>query len=184
VALVSTSAGRLAEVTFGLPSLAGRLARLVVPPVWVGLGPRATFVDARRERGEGSDLAWSLTRRLSFGGRDVSPALVDLMERMIAATPTEVISAFAPAFLSHDKLEALGALRETSVLVLVGDADVLTPGDHARAIADTLPDAESVVLPGAGHMVMLERPGLVNLWLRTLARRALERADAEGVVAG
>lgn len=183
VALVATSAGRLAEVTLGLPRLAGRVARRVVPRAWVGMGARAAFVDTRRERGKGNDLSYAVTRRLSFGSNDVSPALVDLMERMIAQTSTEVIAAFAPAFLSHDKLQALGALRGTSVLVLVGDADVLTPTDHAHAIADALPDAESVVLPGAGHMVMLERPQLVSLWLRTLVARALARAVAEGVPA-
>lgn len=179
VALISTSAGRMAEVTLGLPRLVGPIVRRAVPRVWAGLGLRGALLDARRSKGQGSDLSYSLTRRLSFGSRDVSPALVDLMERMVSQTPTEVISDFAATFLSHDKLRALENLRHTSVLVLVGDADVLTPSGHAEAIAAALPDAESVVLPGAGHMVMLERPELVSLWLRALVARALERARSQ-----
>jgi pimeloyl-ACP methyl ester carboxylesterase len=42
-------------------------------------------------------------------------------------------------------------------------------------MADALPDAELVVVPGAGHMVMLERPAVVDAALR----RLLERAAAE-----
>jgi len=34
------------------------------------------------------------------------------------------------------------------------------------------------VLPGAGHMVMLERPALVDLHLRALVTRARERVAA------
>ncbi len=40
--------------------------------------------------------------------------------------------------------------------------------DHSRRMAQLLPDAELVVVQGAGHMVMLERPALVNLQLRAL----------------
>ncbi|MHB8340236.1 MAG: alpha/beta fold hydrolase, partial [Mycobacteriales bacterium] len=74
--------------------------------------------------------------------------------------------------LNHDKLAALAVLRDTPTLVLVGEADLLTPPGQSQEIADQLPDADLVVLPGAGHMVGLERPGLVNLHLRTLLSRA------------
>jgi len=179
-ALISTSSGQLAQATLGVPAFLGGFLTKVNPRVFIGVGHRARFVDRGRLRGRGSDLSWSLSRRFSFGRHsDVSPGVVDLMERMVAATPVEVMAAFLPAFLSHDKLAALAALTSTSVLVLVGDEDLLTPVRHSQAIADALPDAELVVLPGAGHMVILERPQLVNLYLRALVSRALVRvADA------
>ncbi len=43
-------------------------------------------------------------------------------------------------------------------LVLVGAQDALTPPAMAEALAAGLPDAELVVLPGAGHLAPLERP--------------------------
>jgi pimeloyl-ACP methyl ester carboxylesterase len=174
VALLCTSAGKLAQLTLGLPAGAARLGQWLFPRLLVGIGGRrARFVDAQRRRGLGNDFGYALTRRLSFGERDVSPALVDFVERMIAATPTEVIANFAPTFLSHDKLSALAALVQIPVLIVAGDADVLTPVGHAQAMAEVIGSAELVVLPGAGHLAQLERPGIVNLHLRALVRRAL-----------
>jgi pimeloyl-ACP methyl ester carboxylesterase len=172
VALVGTSAGKLAQVSLGLPAAVARLTQGITPKVWIGLGKRGTFVDARRQRGMGSDIGYALTRRLSFGDKNVSPILVEIMERMINATSAEVISAFAPAFLSHDKLAALANLRDIPVLVLNGSADVLTPPDHSDAIVAELPDAEHVVVQGAGHMVMMEQPELTNSHLRSLVSRS------------
>ena len=177
VALIGTSAGQLASVTFGLPRLAGALVAKVYPRATAMMGRRASLVDRRRTAGMGSDVSYALTRRLSFGP-GAPPSLVDFMERMIAATPAQVISDFASTFLSHDKLAALDALTGVEVLVLCGDQDALTPVEHSRAIAAALPAAELVVLPGAGHMVMLERPALVDLHLRALVTRARERVAA------
>lgn len=41
--------------------------------------------------------------------------------------------------------------------MLVGDEDRVTPVRHAAVIAQWLPHARLVVLPGAGHMLPLER---------------------------
>ena len=43
-------------------------------------------------------------------------------------------------------------------LVLVGEADALTPITAAETLARGLPDAELAVVPGAGHLTALERP--------------------------
>ena len=102
-----------------------------------------------------------MTRYLSFAS-PVPAEVLDLMDRMISETPVDVITAFAPAFLDHDKLDALTALKGIPTLVLVGDKDVLTPPEHSEAIAAALPDAEHVVVPDSGHMVILERPDVVN----------------------
>ena len=43
-------------------------------------------------------------------------------------------------------------------------------------MADALPQAQLVVVEGAGHMVALERPALVTLQLRALISRATRPA--------
>ena len=53
-------------------------------------------------RTAGGDIAFLLTRKLAYGG-DVPPSLVAFMERMIAATPIEVMTEFFDTFLEHDK---------------------------------------------------------------------------------
>jgi len=170
VALLSTSTGRLAEVTLGLPALLARVRAPIVPLLLRGARSRAALVE--RGRRIGSDLAWLLTRRYSFGSKDVSPALVEYVGQLIAATPIEVIADFYPALSSHDKLAALGTLRAVETLILVGDKDLLTPVEHSRAMAAELPSAELVVVDGAGHLAMMERAALVNLRLRAFLHRA------------
>lgn len=170
-ALLSTSAGKLASVTFGLPALAGVALQRTLPRLSIGLGRRAKIVE--RARRGGSDLSYAMTRHLSFAA-PVPTEVLDLMDRMISETSVEVISAFAPALLRHDKLAALPVLEEIPTLVLVGDKDVLTPPEHSEAIAEALPEAEFVVIPDSGHMVILERPDDVNRQLRELIRRAEE----------
>jgi pimeloyl-ACP methyl ester carboxylesterase len=112
----------------------------------------------------------SVVHRFSFGG-DVDPALVDDVEAMIGGTGVDVLAAFAPTFLDHDKLAALPVLARVPVTILVGTADLMTPVAHARTIAEALPDAELQVLPDVGHMVPTERPDVVADALRRLVER-------------
>jgi pimeloyl-ACP methyl ester carboxylesterase len=44
-------------------------------------------------------------------------------------------------------------------LFVLGGNDRMTPAAKGRALAERLPDARQVTLPGAGHMMMLEQPG-------------------------
>jgi len=169
VALVATSTGKLAEVTFGLPALFSGVNKRVLPYLTRGMQSRPAVFE--RGRRLGTDLAFVGARRVGFGP-EASPAQVEFTERMIAATPSDVIADFYGTLIDHDKLAALPVLKKVETLVLVGSADVITPPDHSRTIAQQLPDAQLVVVEGAGHMVMMERHALVNLQLRALFRRA------------
>jgi pimeloyl-ACP methyl ester carboxylesterase len=173
VALVGTAAGAFAETIFGIPGVVGRAIRPVAPDLIRLAGQRARLIEQGRRRG--SDVAFLLTRSLSYGA-DVPPSLVAVMERMISATSIEVMTEFFDTFLTHDKLAALDVLRDVPTLVLCGEADRITPLRNSELIAEALPDAEFVVVPGAGHMVMLERPTVVDAALRRLVARAGTRA--------
>jgi pimeloyl-ACP methyl ester carboxylesterase len=173
VGLLSTAAGAFAETVFGIPGFVGRAIRPVAPGVIRVANRRAALIESGRRTG--SDIAYLLTRRFAFGG-DVPPSLVDFMERMVAHTPVEVMTEFFDTFLSHHKLEALNVLRDVDTLVLCGDKDLLTPPHNSQVMADALPDAELVLVPGAGHMVILERPAVVNAALLGLLEDARARA--------
>ena len=170
VALLSTSTGRLAEVTLGLPAITAKLRAPVLPFALRMMRTGSTIIE--RGRRLGSNVSWLLTRRYSFGSTDVSPALVEYVGSMISSTPVEVVADFFPALNAHDKLSALGVLRDVETFIAVGDRDLLTPVDHSRRMAEALPSAELLVLEGAGHLAMMERPALLNLRLRAFLHRA------------
>ena len=170
VALISTSTGKLAEVTFGFPALLSPVTRRVLPFLTRGMRSRpAAFERGRRL---GTDLAFVVSRRAAFGSGVVSPSLVEFVERMTARTPVDVIAEFVDTFLDHDKLAALAVLAPVETVVLAGSKDLITPVEHSRAIAAEMPRAQLVVVEDAGHMVQLERAALVTLHLRALIRRA------------
>ncbi|WP_380170865.1 alpha/beta hydrolase [Kineococcus sp. DHX-1] len=173
VALVATSAGGLAAVDHGLPLLGHHLVH------WAELaleraGGRYEVLE--RSRRAGADLEQRLVRHWSFAG-PVAPELVRLSARMMAQTPVDVIADLLPAFATLDEREALAGLAGRPVLVVAAERDLMTPAAHGREIADALPEAEHVLVRGAGHLVMLEHPGVVTSRLERLLARA---ADASG----
>ncbi|MFE7464798.1 alpha/beta fold hydrolase [Streptomyces sp. NPDC057499] len=170
VAFVGTSSGRLGEVTFGLPSAGVKAVRRVLPGVLRALGSQAELVE--RGRRATADLFAGLIKRYSFGSRDVDPVVERFAERLIESTPIDVVAEFYPAFTEHDESGALPAFRSVPVLILAGDKDLITPSSHSEAIADRLPDAELVIVPDAGHLVMLEHPETVTDRLADLLVRA------------
>lgn len=165
-AFIGTSAGKLSEVSFGLPAAGARAARRVLPSTLRALGAQAELVE--RGRRATADLFAGVIKRYSFGSREVDPGVARFAERLIEATPIDVVAEFYPAFAEHDKSEALPVFGGLPVLVLAGERDLITPSEHSEAIAEFLPDAELEIVPGAGHLVMLEHPEAVNAALRRL----------------
>jgi len=55
---------------------------------------------------------------------------------------------------------ALAAAAKVAVptTVILGERDMMTPAKAGKALAATIAGARTVVLPGAGHMLMAERP--------------------------
>ncbi|WP_326598615.1 alpha/beta fold hydrolase [Streptomyces sp. NBC_01803] len=175
-AFVSTSAGNLAEVTYGFPAAAVRAARRVLPGVLRALGTQPDLVDlGRRAAG---DLYAGLVRRYAFGAPgDVDPGVARFAERLIESVPVDVVAEFYPAFGPHEKWRALslfGGSGAPPVLVLAGERDEITPVAHSERIAAALPAAELVLLPGAGHLVPLEAPREVNDHLAGLLARSIQ----------
>ncbi|MGW2116767.1 alpha/beta fold hydrolase [Streptomyces zhihengii] len=169
-AFVGTSAGRLGEVNYGLPVAGVNVVRRVLPGVLRALGSQAELVE--RGRRATADLFAGLIKRYSFSSKDVDPAVARFAERLIESTPIDVVAEFYPAFTEHDKSAALPVFAGLPVLVLAGDKDLVTPTTHSEAIADLLPEAELVIVPDGGHLVMLEHPEAVTDRLADLLVRA------------
>ncbi|WP_250299349.1 alpha/beta hydrolase [Streptomyces sp. NBC_01387] len=169
-AFVGTSCGKLGEVSFGLPVAGVNAVRRVLPGVLKALGSQTELVE--RGRRATADLFAGLIKRYSFGSKDVDPGVARFAERLIEGTPIDVVAEFYPAFTDHDKADALAAVfAEVPALVLAGDNDLVTPSAHSEVVADLLPGSELVIVPDAGHLVMLEHPEVVTDRLAALLAR-------------
>jgi pimeloyl-ACP methyl ester carboxylesterase len=65
----------------------------------------------------------------------------------------------------RDGEAALRALR-CPILIICGEHDQITPLADMRELANILPGAEFVVIPGSGHLTPMEAPDAVNGALR------------------
>ncbi|MFD8593741.1 alpha/beta fold hydrolase [Kitasatospora sp. NPDC059646] len=174
VALIGTLAGGWDSVTLGLPAAGAKVLKRVAPGVVRMLGRQVELVEATRRWG--SELASVFYRRFSFGTKDVDPGVVRFAEQLLDATPIDVVAEFYPAFSLHDKQAALAALDGVPTLVMAGSKDLLTPPEYSEAIAAALPGARLVLVENAGHLLMLERPAIVDAELVGLLERAAGRA--------
>jgi pimeloyl-ACP methyl ester carboxylesterase len=88
---------------------------------------------------------------------DADPSLMELGRDDLRNTGADVL---LDDFLACDRFDVMDRLGEIEVPVLVvnGTADRLTPTKYARFLAEHIAGARLVVVEGAGHMVMLERP--------------------------
>lgn len=57
----------------------------------------------------------------------------------------------------QDALSAAAGITVPTTLIL-GERDMMTPAKAGKALAAAIPHARTVILPGAGHMMMAERP--------------------------
>jgi pimeloyl-ACP methyl ester carboxylesterase len=65
--------------------------------------------------------------------------------------------------------DALVAAAQVTVptTIILGERDMMTPAKAGKALASALPHARTVVLRGAGHMMMMERPDELLAALRS-----------------
>jgi pimeloyl-ACP methyl ester carboxylesterase len=181
VALVSTSSGGLDDLDFGLPHLLTRVRAAVLPLAAWTMRRRPAF--AERTRQLAKDVVSAATWSLSFSSTDVDPALGRYVDAMIAGTPVDVIAEFYPAIAGLDATGALEPLALVPTLVLTGSADKMIPETHSVRIVEQLGRIaehapEFVVVPGAGHLVLLERPDQVTAALSALLRRVAAEQGA------
>jgi pimeloyl-ACP methyl ester carboxylesterase len=79
--------------------------------------------------------------------------------QMLQVAPQTIHDDFV-ACDAFDVMERLGKIR-CPTLVICGTEDRLTPLKYSRYLVDRIANAELELIPGAGHMVMIEKPELV-----------------------
>src|ERR1700759_2838477 len=59
---------------------------------------------------------------------------------------------------AYQNAAAAAATVQVPTTLVLGERDMMTPAKAGRALAAVIPNARTVVLRGAGHMMMVERP--------------------------
>lgn len=124
----------------------------------------ATWTEAPR-----ADTLFLLTRAIGLSP-NADPAHIAFTEQLLAECPARVKAALGPTLTSLRLRHAAERLTMPGV-VMVGDADRLTPDKQARRLADSLPQAELVMLADVGHMAPLEAHEEVTTRLRDLTEK-------------
>lgn len=122
---------------------------------------RAARDDSIMLLGEGGhEPFWEGLRPKLFAA-DVEPAVAARARELAFDQPLTALVAAQETIRDRQDSRPTLASIDAPVLVLVGDEDVLTPPADAEAMAAALPDARLVRVPGAGHLLPLERPDAV-----------------------
>jgi pimeloyl-ACP methyl ester carboxylesterase len=171
---VSTSAEGHAHTRYGLPP---RLATLMRAGETLGAGLLARSGAWRPHRAVLPALRPAL-RWLLFGDHYDDDAL-GITLRGVGRASLRSIGGFRSSIGAQQRLGTLAALGDVPAAVLVGDRDRLTPPPCAESIAGALPGAELTVCPGAGHMLLLERPAEVSAALVSITEQAARSTAAE-----
>ena len=96
------------------------------------------------------------------------PQLREFVYAIIAAQPVDgIIGALRVLAERPDQASLLRTLK-LPLVVVHGDADALIPVERAMDIKKAVPNSSLKILPGAGHMPMLERPDATAAALRLL----------------
>ena len=132
----------------------------VVGLVLVATGARLRVAPAILE-GIRSDFERSaeLVTRFAWS-QGTPPMLTELGRQALLETGSDVLLG---DFTACDRFDVMRRLKEIEAptLVIVGSADQLTSVKYTRFLVEHISGARLVIIEGAGHMVMLERPAEV-----------------------
>ena len=124
----------------------GRAARLSM---------RAVLAEARSACRRRPDAAEAAVR----GTRSREPELVERTRRLILANASDAIDQAIVAMMERPDSTPDLASVNVPALVVVGEQDAMTPPADAERLHAALPRSILTVIPGAGHLSNLERPG-------------------------
>ena len=110
---------------------------------------------------------WGLGQRAELGGC-LAPGLWmhGGAQRLLEQSRPGVLYADLAACNAYEGALDAAAKVKVPATVIVGERDMMTPAKAGRTLAAAIADARTVLLEGAGHMMMSERPDEVLAAMR------------------
>ncbi|EHR60587.1 3-oxoadipate enol-lactonase [Saccharomonospora cyanea] len=157
--LVGLSLGGMIGMWLGAhrPSRIDRLvlcctsAKLGTPQTWRERATQATT------KGMVSIADGSITRWFTPGWIQANPGLAKEFHHMTATVPARGYASCCAAIGGMDLRDALPSITAPT-LVVAGADDPATPPEHARLIAERIPDARLEIVDDAAHLGNVEQP--------------------------
>ena len=171
---ISVGAAHLAGISFGgmiaqyfaarFPARVLSLTLLSTSPAFGldGTSPdewraaRLVALDAGRQP---ADFAADLLS--SIAGPHATAEALAGQQAAMARVPGVALRNSIDCLVTHDSRPLLPTI-DAPTLCVVGELDHETPVTYAFALADLIPNARLVVVPGAGHLLNVEAPDVVN----------------------
>jgi 3-oxoadipate enol-lactonase len=129
------------------------------------------------ERGDPEMLYWTSVH-LNFSADYVAKTRHSA-EEMIKRYGALDMASFVELMKSFYALDNTSELPKIScpTLVVVGEDDLIKGKEYARIIANQIPGAEYVVIPGSGHALCLDKPDPLNTLLIGFVLKNQKTAD-------
>ncbi|MGI8523586.1 MAG: alpha/beta fold hydrolase [Nocardioides sp.] len=175
VGLVSSTAGGLEPHRILVPLLPSGLGGQLTARAVALLARAPRSIDGLRRIGKA--VAMVVTDDFAFGD-DVPSSYVEFVDRMLSATPFEVVAEFFPTLGGLDKFAVVHTLAAVPTAIVCGTEDKLTSIGHSRKLHSMIEGSTLLECEGAGHMVLIERHAEVNAELDRLLAAAADRVDS------
>jgi pimeloyl-ACP methyl ester carboxylesterase len=126
-----------------------------------------------RGRNVSRSLIGPVLRAASYSDLHVSRSLDAFSQQMMNGTPIATLVGFLEALEKHDETAGLWTLLKVPTLIACGDHDLITPDEYSRKMAASMPSSELVIVTGASHLALLDKPDAINDGLVRLVNRAV-----------
>ena len=131
----------------------------------------------RHREGLANDLATrSVERAGEIAGRNATPEVIQEIARHMRRARPSGYMAVARAIAKTDARPWLGGIGQPALL-LCGEDDRVTGMGVSQTLLDQLPNAELVVIVGAGHAPHVEQPDRFAEAVRAFLQSDAERSD-------
>ena len=138
-------------------------------------------VESARRSGPSATVESALGRWFTAPFRHANPAVIDQVRRWVIANRAEVYPQIYRVLAEGDAelAQPIGAIG-CPTLVMTGAEDRGNSPAMTRRMAEVIPGAEAVILPGLRHMGLAENPAMFNGPLVDFLSRALRSTGAGG----
>ena len=127
-----------------------------------GKEARVKMAQLAREKGSAAVAEQMMPKMLAPDADKYRPAVVKELRAIMEACPATTIENALMAMRERRDHSANLPSIAAPTLILVGEADAITPPKVSQAMKDAIPNSQMVLIKGAGHMTPMEQPEQVN----------------------